>query len=150
MPTAVEFLVGDRTVILDQENTCLLKLRWYFSASGYAMRFEDGKSVYMHRVVFGDAPEDVDHINGNVLDNRRENLRAATRSQKMGNMKKPASNTSGFKGVSWAKHANKFRARIRILGKPYKHLGYFATAEEAHKAYCTAADRVHGEFAHYG
>jgi hypothetical protein len=147
---ATKFFVAEREVIVDDEYAHLADCAWSLSASGYAMRSLRGENSYLHLEIFGPCEDDVDHRNLNKLDNRRENLRAATRSQNMANTVKTKANTSGFKGVSWASHANKFRARIRIHGKPYKHLGYFHSAEDAHEFYCLAADMLHGEFANHG
>jgi hypothetical protein len=104
---------------------------------------------YLARVLFGE-PDDmeIDHINTNPLDNRRENLRIATHRQNCKNKNKYKNNTSGFKGVSFDKKEQKFRARISIDGKR-KFLGYFATAEAAHEEYKRAAVKYHGEFARY-
>lgn len=82
----------------------------------------------------------------NALDNRRANLRLATKSQNQMNRRIQRNNTSGFKGVHLFKRTGKFRAYIMVQGKE-KHLGYFATAEEAHVAYVKAAVEIHGEFA---
>ena len=81
----------------------------------------------MHRVIIN-APKDmqVDHINGNRLDNRRCNLRLATDGQNMGNSKIPRHNTSGFKGVSWDKRREQWEAYISKKDKKI-HLGRFDT-----------------------
>jgi len=109
----------------------------------------DGKTKtdYMHRVLMN-APSEltVDHINGNSLDNRRQNLRLATRAQNMQNAGANSRNTSGYKGVHWLAAASKWQARIRHNGKRI-HLGVFDTAEQADEAYRNAADSLHGEFA---
>jgi hypothetical protein len=102
---------------------------------------------YLHRVIMGDPDcKMIDHINVNPLDNRRENLRIATNQQNQYNTNKYKSNTSGFKGVSFKKQNQKFRAQIQINDKR-KHLGYFATAAAAHECYKKAAVKYHGEFA---
>lgn len=125
--------------------------KWCFF-NGYAVRFphQNGKeiTIRMHRVV-NQTPDHLftDHINGDKLDNRRSNLRIATRSQNSWNSKKLRKhNTSGFKGVSWHKRNQMFHAEIRAFGKHY-HLGNFKTAEEASSAYKDASIRLHGEFA---
>lgn len=113
---------------------------------------QDGKKIHIqtHRLVaktFISNPTNlpqVDHINGNKLDNTVSNLRWASVSDNARNRAKQANNTSGFKGVSV--HKDKFQAHIRIDGKS-KHLGLFATKEEAYKAYCAAARTHYGEFA---
>ena len=85
----------------------------------------------------------IDHINGNGLDNRKQNLRIATQSQNLAN--KPFFKGK-FKGVSFSK-------RNKILSKPWavkvgrKHIGYFSTEEEAAMAYDKSAIEMYGEFA---
>ena len=90
----------------------------------------------------------LDHINRQRTDNRIVNLREATNTENCRNSRMKANNTSGFKGVDWLKKHKKWRATIRVDRKQY-HLGLFDTPEEAHAAYCTAADAWHGEFAHH-
>jgi hypothetical protein len=103
----------------------------------------------LSRVIMGEPDgKEVDHINVNPLDNRRENLRIATHTQNQCNKTKYSNNTSGFKGVSFHKKAQKFNARISIDGKR-KHIGLFATAAAAHEAYKKAAVKYHGEFARF-
>jgi len=115
----------------------------------YSSRKDGLCGKLLSRVLFGE-PEglDVDHINTNKLDNRRENLRIATHKQNCKNKNKYSNNKSGFKGVSFDKQKQKFRARISIDGK-YKHLGLFATADGAHECYKQAAIQHNGEFARY-
>lgn len=107
------------------------------------------RDIYMHRVIlgldFGDKRHG-DHINQNTLDNRRCNLRIATIQQNMCNRGKNRNNTSGYKGVMWRSDISKWRAQIRVDRKLIS-LGSFSTAEDAHAAYCAAADRLHGDFA---
>ena len=111
----------------------------------------DGRMYRAHRLawlyMYGKWPsKDVDHINGNPSDNRISNLRLATKSQNLGNMKKPITNTSGKKGVSWHAIGKKWQAHIRVEGKNY-YLGLFPSVEAAHEAYSHAAHMHRGEFA---
>lgn len=89
---------------------------------------------------------EVDHRNGNRLDNRIANLRDATRSQNCANMGLASHNTSGFNGVSFYRQTGRWQAYIRHGGRRL-HLGMFATAEDAAAAYDAAAIRLKGEFA---
>ncbi len=91
-----------------------------------------------------DLSKGIDHINCNKLDNRRENLRVATRSQNMFNRTAQRNNRSGLKGVT--KRKGKWTARIQKDGIQYD-LGLFNTPEEASTAYTEAAEQLHGEFA---
>lgn len=92
------------------------------------------------------APEEIDHINGNPSDNRFANLRAASRKQNSFNRKRASHNKCGFKGVKWHAPRSKWVAWITADSKKH-YLGYFATPEAAHAAYCKAAIALHGEFA---
>lgn len=105
------------------------------------------KQIKLHRYLL-DAPVGmhVDHINGDPLDNRRENLCLATPSQNQQNSRKKADATSVFKGVSWHKKARKWRATINVKGKQV-HLGFYADQEAAALAYDTAASQIFGEYA---
>lgn len=113
-------------------------------------------AVLLHRVILERVTgrplartEFVDHIDGNRLDNRRANLRVATKSENGRNRGRQRNNTSGFKGVTWEKERGKWVAAIMVGGKQAK-LGRFDTPEEAYAAYCTAARELHGKFANTG
>lgn len=103
------------------------------------------KNKPFHRILMGFPPCDVDHVNNNGLDNRKLNLRLATRSQNAFNTKIKSSNTSGYKGVSFCKLTGKWVARIRLDGT-YKNLGRFDTPEKAHEAYCIVGKQHLQEF----
>lgn len=102
--------------------------------------------VFIHRTIMG-APlgMEVDHINGDGLDNRRSNLRLATHAQNTRNRRRPRTNTSGFKGVHLHKSAGKWVAQITNAGK-YLYLGLFETPESAYAARVAASAELHGEF----
>lgn len=147
---------GRFEALVDEEDfEKLIQYKWYVAGSRqqYACRQFQKKRikhyVYMHREIV-QAPEGmiVDHINGNTLDNRKDNLRVCTISENAHNSKKPVNNTSGYKGVHYYKSRNKYTAKIMVNRKEY-NLGYFNTAEEASAAYRAAAKIYHGEFARY-
>ena len=120
------------------------------SKVGYRSIKIDGKSYLAHRLVWlfaaGDWPKgDLDHINGDKLDNRISNLREANKSQNGANKH---AIRSGLKGCCWNRGNNKWQASIRKNGKR-TFLGYFDTEQEAHDAYCSAALIYHGEFARF-
>ena len=102
--------------------------------------------VLMHRVIMGAEPgEEVDHVDRDGLDNRRQNLRLSTRSQNNGNQAKTRG-TSRFKGVYWDKGRQKWHAQI-CLGSNRRAIGRFDSEEEAARAYDAAAVEQWGEFA---
>jgi hypothetical protein len=156
-------LTKGQVTIIDDVDADLADLKWYALAhhSGrfYAIRMSSGPNrmmIYLHRVILermAGRPlaktEYVDHISGDKLDCRRENLRIATNAENLQNRGMQRNNTSGFKGVSWYRRDGKWHARIGFNGKD-KHLGYFDTAEAAYEAYCKAARELHGEFANTG
>jgi hypothetical protein len=100
----------------------------------------------MHRLIRPDITGEIDHDDRNGLNNRRSNLRAASRAEQLRNLGIRVDNTSGYKGVSWSKDKDKWRARIMIDGKE-KSLGYYDDPEEAARVRDAAAQELHGEFA---
>lgn len=159
-------LPQNRIAIVSPQDSDMSNFRWHGLRKGkiinaatkyYAVRnktigVKTQYAEYMHRVILARMlgrelvkGEWVDHINGNGLDNRRENLRLSTIAQNAFNKGKHSNNTSGYKGVSWNKFAGRWVAQITIDGKN-KYLGYFDTPEEAHAAYCAKAKELHGEF----
>lgn len=113
----------------------------------------DGVAYLAHRLAWvfmtgNPAPDEIDHENLDVSDNRWSNLRCATRPQNAANRGAFRSNKIGLKGVSQTKGCSTFRARIGPA-KNRIYLGRFPTAEEAHAAYCKAAKELYGDFARF-
>ena len=111
---------------------------------GY-LRIQLHSALYFsHRIVWAILKREdpleffLDHINGDRLDNRIENLRKATKKQN-------ACNQKAAKGYYFSKRNKKWRAAIRLNGKS-KHLGLFDTEQQAREAYLRAKEKLHGEF----
>ena len=104
------------------------------------------KTKAMHRLIMGNPTgKEVDHINGDTLDNRRANLRVCTRAENAKNRKINRNNTSSYKGVH-RHQTGAWRSRIQVGGKRIS-LGLFDTPELAHAAYKRAEKEYYGEYA---
>lgn len=122
--------------------------------SGY-MQLRLGNRMYRaHRIVwflhYGEQPpEYIDHINGDRTDNRPENLRKACHHTNLANAKRSTRNTSGVKGVHWAKNHNKWVAKVGFKGKQ-RIAGYFDDIAEAEIAVRQLREQLHGDFTNHG
>ena len=123
---------------------------WIRAGKCYRRVGVDGVTYWLHRVIwahqFGYWPIDVDHRDGDGLNNQLKNLRECTDSQNLGNQQVAQHNRSGFKGVGWFKPKQKWRARIKFHQREYC-LGYFHDPKVAHEAYLAKARELFGEFA---
>lgn len=149
----VIFIVNKKEVIIDLEDWEKIKLKsWSLDSSGRVGHSRRKKGLprkwfALARFIDG-TPKgmgiEVDHINRNVYDNRKQNLRRCNRSQ---NQRNVGPTKGRFKGVHFDKSHNKIKAAIRINGF-HKHLGYFTCEVEAAKVYNIAAKKAWGEFAY--
>lgn len=137
-------------VLCDDADFALLS-RYQWSAHRqkhtiYARTSQNRSSLYIHRLLLGAEAEGrfVDHINGNGLDNRRENLRVVNNRQNQMN-RKPV-RRDGLKGIAFNKKAKRWQAAIRINDRNV-HLGLFDDKYSAARAYASAAHKHFGEFA---
>lgn len=129
---------------------------WHWSVTGtreahggYVQRLdEERRSVLMHKLIFGPGESFVDHVDRDKLNNRRSNLRAATRQQNGANRSKSAGCSSQYKGVSLNSRRDRWNAEIRVNGIA-RRLGSFPLDREqdAARAYDAAAIEAWGEFA---
>ena len=128
---------GKVALVDDEDYNELSKYKWWLFGHGKAFyaiwveRCNDGKrhKKYMHSMIVKTPPGmEVDHINGNGLDNRRENLRVGTHRNNMQNRHVPKS--SKYPGVNWNKNAKKWQSLIWIDGKT-RYLGYFSDELQA-------------------
>ena len=129
------------------------KLAGHLDTYGHVQITVDWKIYAAHRLAwlmfYGTFPKKtIDHIDGNKANNRIENLRDCSHAENCKNQRKRLNNKSGYKGVVLAP-SGKWIANIRFGGKQH-YLGTFSTPEQAHAAYCQAADAEHKEFAHHG
>ena len=110
----------------------------------------DGKTMKEHRVIFlmlkGYLPVEVDHVDGNPLNNSIDNLRSCSSSENKYNTSKRSDNTSGLKGVSWNTNTNSWRAKLFAEGKQIE-IGSFKTIFEAACNIIPARQQSHGAFA---
>ena len=151
-----------RFAIVDEADYQKYRLdAWHFLPDKYAIGYACGtfrcngivKTGMMHRLIMGLPAKrnglDVDHINGNGLDNRRCNLRICARGQNRAHCHKPVSGkTSQYKGVCWHKRSKRWYAQIGtgVSGHPV-NIGTFQSEEDAARAYNAAAAERYGEFA---
>lgn len=137
--------------LVDMEDVeVVIKYRWNLTKAGYVRSSAAQKYAgtgLIHRLIMGNPPGlDIDHKEpAERLDNRRSNIRVATRTQNLHNMR-PRVGASRFKGVGWRKQDNCWAANIRIDGQLH-HLGGFHSEEEVAKVYEEAARYHFGEFA---
>lgn len=144
---------GKIALIDDADHDLVLQYTWCaqrIRKRWYAVTGTGGQFVSMHRVIMNASTgEQIDHRNGDGLDNRRENLRFCTSAQQAYNKgPQPYKRHSQFKGVTWAARSQKWKAQIMQDGVNY-HLGLFDREEDAADAYRTAAIERFGEFARF-
>lgn len=125
----------------DSDYSFLSKYIWFEwklpkQNTSYIRKKLDGKQILLHRLITGCPAElFVDHINGDGLDNRRDNLRIVTKSQNNFNHVKYDNKSSKYLGVCYKKDHNKWMARGRSAQGITLHLGYFSKEEDAAIAY---------------
>ena len=119
------------------------------TSDGYYRVMIDYKEYRLHKIIFlwhhGYMPKNIDHINRNTLDNRIENLRESNSITNAYNRRKPKSNTSGCKNVSWSKKYNQWQIHIRANKKT--HCYYAKDFELAELIAIEARNLLHGKFA---
>ena len=141
---------GGAILVDDIDYGFLSQWSWSIIGKNQPARYEKGVTIYLAFIVAERAgiqhPNLLDHKNQNPLDNRRENLRPATKSHNMMNRGAAISNTSGYPGVDFNQAKQRWRGRVtkdrRVIWQ-----GYFDTAEEAGKKVAEKRIQFFGEFA---
>lgn len=144
-------LTQNKVALVDDEDFEFInQWKWYVAFLAkkklpYAARmvyFPKKKTIYMHRVVAkNESTLPTDHIDGNTLNNQKNNLRVVTHAENLHNTGKSKNNSSGYKGVSWSKSDKKWVAQIDI-NKVHYAIGKFVTIEEAVSEYGKFVDRM--------
>jgi hypothetical protein len=145
---------GMIALIDDEDKEKIIPYRWHANKNSidktwYAVGYCNGKHVRMHIIIMeklNPNSMDIDHKDRNGLNNIKSNLRLATKSQSIINQGIKNTNMSGYKGVSWDKKAQKYRAGITFKGMT-SNLGNFDNPEDAARAFNRAAYNLHKEWA---
>lgn len=140
LDTGVQFRVSIEDARLVQGGNWTLDFDGYIKSVGNS-RDDPLRQKRLHFCIFG---KEMDHEDGDKLNNRRDNLRSATKSQQAANRKRAVTNKSGFKGV--IARRGRWQARLKKDGKCY-YSPLFDTPKEAHDWYTETAKVFHGEFA---
>jgi hypothetical protein len=150
----MELKIRDELIIIDEDKLPFVAAnRWIVQVGRSGNKYlkcttVEFKNKYLHRILIA-APVGsfVDHINGNTLDNRTENLRICSKKQNnFAKHRTPGSKYSKYKGVVFKPERNAWSAQIGFDGR-YIKSGYFRTPEEAAKEYDRLAVEKYGEFA---
>ncbi len=135
----IELTQGEVTIVDDEDFEVLNAFKWFAHKrrGKYYVGRNGGKyphrvMLHMHRIIM-DCPKEmqIDHKNGNGLDNRKENLRICTNAENQQNKRKNKTAISGYKGIRWHKRDHRWQARIKVNGKS-KHLGYFTSKRRSY------------------
>jgi hypothetical protein len=128
------------------------KLCLSISSNGYKRVFINGKNYYTHRIIYlaqyGYMPDQIDHIDGNTLNNRIENLREASYQDNNRNRKKSIRNKSGYKNVIYVKKTGKWRVQFSINKKTIS-IGSFENLGLAVYVAAMTRKKYHGSFARH-
>lgn len=144
---------GEEILLYNRDYERVKNYTWGVNSQGYARHSTTIKrkdhTILLHRFIMK-CPKgmEIDHKNGNRLDNRRSNLRIATHIENCQNSAKTSRNTSGYKGVVFIKDKQRWRASITSNGKTI-YLGQFKNPRAAGRKYDEAAKVLFGQFARF-
>lgn len=137
--------------VVDVDNFDVLnQWRWHAIEKGggkvYAHRWEKRRGVLMHRYIMGAfGPIDIDHINGDTLDNRKSNLRRSSHRQNLYN--RSAIKGREYKGVYWEESRRKWAVRFRLPDGSFPLFGRFSELQDATHRSNEVMVELHGDFA---
>ena len=145
----IKLTQGKFALVDDEDFEKLNKYKWYSTKPTslyYAITFINKRNIRMHRFILNPKrEEEIDHIDGNGLNNQKINLRICTHSQNMTNHKIRRDNTSGVSGIYWNKCAKKWQAYIGFKNKII-YLGIFKTLKDARESRNLKERALFGEF----
>jgi len=147
----IKLTQGKVALVDDEDYERLNRYRWCAFRNlntYYASRSISGSAtISMHRQILSVSPgKEIDHKDGNGLNNQKDNLRSCTHSQNCANQRSQVNVSSKFKGVFWETGRRKWNASIGVAGQRM-HLGRFKTEKAAALVYNVAAINHFGEFA---
>ena len=138
-----------KAIVDDEDFERVSQRSWSVHKDGnktYAKGKVDGKNIKLHRFLV-DFKENVDHKDGDWLNNCRSNLRPVTQAQNNMNQRPQKGRSSVFKGVYYFKRDKNWRARV-MINRKYVHIGNFKVESEAAEAYNKKAKELFGEYAY--
>lgn len=151
----IELTQGKFAVVDDEDYEYISMFKWHLSYSGYVAssvynpETKRSKHLLMHRFLTPcPKGKQVDHIDGDRLNNCRDNLRICTLAENRSNSGRYTTNTSGHRGIQWRSDKKKWRARIFHDKKEY-FLGYFADKDKAVEVWRRVAKLLYGEFVNF-
>lgn len=144
---------GKKAIVDNKDFNYLNQWKWYYGGRGYAIRHSEmikGKrdKIYMHRVIMNNPKDkEIDHIDGNRINNQKSNLRICKRMENLHNQKVPKNNKSGYKGVCYLKNYKKWISYICVNNKNI-YLGRFNNKIDAIESRKKADKLYYGDFSY--